>query len=300
MILSIFTIPKAFCGRIELIQRNAIKSRIAIGSDAEVILVGDDEGTLEIAQEFELKHIPAIDRNRFNTPTVSSAFDLAQGAAQGSVMAYVNADIMLTPDVLKVAQMVPFSEYLVTGRRWDLDVLEEFDFGEPDWDGSLRKRAAENGRPQEPAGMDCFIFPKGMFRDLPPFGVGRAGWDNWMVYRARSLKVPVIDATGFVTIIHQNHDYAHHPFGVTGALGGDELEWNLKLGGGWDHVFTLDDANWILDSKGMRKRPLTRKTLLRRFRTIPVFHPGLKWLFDILKSCKRLAKRIFFPPRDPN
>ena len=183
MILSIFTIPKAFCGRIELIQRNAIKSWIAIGSDAEVILVGDDEGTLEIAQEFELKHIPAIDRNRFNTPTVSSAFDLAQGAAQGSVMAYVNADIMLTPDVLKVAQMVPFSEYLVTGRRWDLDVLEEFDFGEPDWDGSLRKRAAENGRPQEPAGMDCFIFPKGMFRDLPPFGVGRAGWDNWMVYR---------------------------------------------------------------------------------------------------------------------
>jgi len=66
-------------------------------------------------------------------------------------------------------------------------------------------------------GLDYFIFPCGLFRDIPPFAVGRPAWDNWLVYKARSLGLPVIDATKMVTAIHQNHAYSHHPMGKEGA-----------------------------------------------------------------------------------
>ena len=41
-----------------------------------------------------------------------------------------------------------------------------------------------------------------------------------MIYRARSLGIPVIDATRAVTAVHQDHDYSHVPEGR-----GDRLAW---------------------------------------------------------------------------
>ena len=30
---------------------------------------------------------------------------------------------------------------------------------------------------------------------MPDFAIGRAGWDNWMIYHARQQGWPVIDGT---------------------------------------------------------------------------------------------------------
>jgi hypothetical protein len=56
----------------------------------------------------------------------------------------------------------------------------------------------------------------------------------------------VVDATRAVMAIHQNHDYAHIPDGVEGAWKGPEAQRNLALAGGYEHVFTLSDATWLL------------------------------------------------------
>jgi hypothetical protein len=64
---------------------------------------------------------------------------------------------------------------------------------------------------------------------VPPFAVGRPGWDNWMIYRARLLRIPVVDATRAITAIHPRHGYEHVPEG-TGALWyGPEAEANFEL-----------------------------------------------------------------------
>ena len=49
--LTIFACPKGFVGRAGEIQRNAIRSWVRLGPDVEVILLGDDEGVAEAAQE---------------------------------------------------------------------------------------------------------------------------------------------------------------------------------------------------------------------------------------------------------
>jgi len=293
--LTIFAIPKPFVGHIGIIQRNAIKSWLSLGEQVEILLLGDEVGIQEIAAEFNLAHLPGLKRNRFNTPTVSSAFDIAQKAAKGSFMAYVNGDIILTRDFLKVPGSIPFKKFLISGQRLNLEVTEELDFISPDWERELVQQAATSGKRIGPAAMDCFIFPKGMYRHLPPFGIGRAGWDNWIVYWARSHKIPVIDATQALTLIHQNHDYAHHPQGLDGVYFGEERDSNIELAGGWEHIFTLDDANWLLTPGGLKRPPLTGSSLLNRMRRLPSLHPLttplVKLLFGAAKICQKVGRR---------
>ncbi|MDP6133751.1 MAG: hypothetical protein QF856_04060, partial [Candidatus Marinimicrobia bacterium] len=68
------------------------------------------------------------------------------------------------------------------------------------------------------------------------------------VYKARSNKIPVIDATELITIIHQNHDYPlkrEESFHI-------ECERNFKLVGGYWSAFSLRDANKLLDENGIK------------------------------------------------
>lgn len=52
--LTIFAVPKPFRGQIGIIQRNAIQSWTKLKLRPEIILLGNDEGTQEIAREFGL------------------------------------------------------------------------------------------------------------------------------------------------------------------------------------------------------------------------------------------------------
>ena len=72
----------------------------------------------------------------------------------------------------------------------------------------LRRRAVRDGRLRGPTAIDWFVFSDRLFDPIPPFLVGRAAFDNWMIWKART-RGPVIDATEAVIAIHQPHDYAH-------------------------------------------------------------------------------------------
>ncbi len=57
--LTIFSAPKPFTDpHINTIQRNAIQSWQQMGSDVEVILVGEEDGMADVAAEFEVTHLP--------------------------------------------------------------------------------------------------------------------------------------------------------------------------------------------------------------------------------------------------
>ena len=100
----------------------------------------------------------------------------------------------------------------MVGQRWDLAVDDALEYG-PGWEEALLHRLATDGRLHPPGGSDYFVFPAACLRK-PPLAIGRAGWDNWMIYHARRQRWPVVDATAAVTVIHQNHDYQHLPGGL--------------------------------------------------------------------------------------
>ena len=78
-LITLFTAPKPFTNpHIALIQRNAIRSWIALGQDVEILLLGDEEGMAENARTMGVKHIPSIHKNASGTPLISSLFQTAR------------------------------------------------------------------------------------------------------------------------------------------------------------------------------------------------------------------------------
>lgn len=290
--LTLFAIPKAFRGHINTIQRNAIISWTLLHSRPEIILLGSDEGTAEIAQEFNLQHVPDVACNEYGTPLLNSLFEIAQTVGKGSRFAYVNADIILMNDFMAAVQNIPFERFMLTGQRWNLDVEEAIDFNNPDWENQLRSRIAQSGRPEGPQAMDYFVFPHGIYQELPPFAIGRVYWDNWLLYKAMSADVPVIDATTAIMAIHQNHDYNHHPQGRDGIWQGAEAANNEKLVGGRDYAFfMLDLVNWLMTPQGLQKPQWTQQRLNRCLEMLPLVRPEFRGWAALLKNL--LEKRLY-------
>lgn len=287
--LTIFSIPKPFQGHIGTIQRNALQSWVQLSPPCEVILCGNDPGVAEAAAEYGVKHLPDIARNEYGTPLLNSAFERVQRVAKERFIAYVNADIIFLSDLLASVQRVTVQRFLMVGQRWDLDVRAPIDFKSEDWEQRLRKHVCSHGTLHPPAGSDYFIFPNGVMGDMPAFGVGRPGWDNWFIYRARALGLPVIDATVVNTVIHQNHDYSHIQDGANvSTVESPDAAYNLKLLGDQEHVFTLYDATHRLT----RHLVVPAWTLLhfeRRWKALPVLQP---WAGPLVRSVNRLIQKI--------
>ncbi len=267
--ISIFTAPKPFTNpHIATIQRNAIRSWKAIG--AEVILVGDEEGMAEAARELDVKHAPDVARNDYGTPKIDSIFELGRNAATGDLLAYINADIILLPDFNAAADRVTQTqkEFLIIGQRWDLDVRDELDFSEG-WCERLLGEIKIRARRHPRGGSDYFLFPKAVFNTIPPFAIGRAGWDNWMIYEARQRGWKVVDGSADINIIHQDHDYSHLPDGKPHYKLPETFD-NIKAGGGKRTIFMLDDCDYLLKDGKLDYFPMTWKKFWREVEIIPL------------------------------
>lgn len=251
--LTIVTLPKSFIGHINIIQRNAIQSWLKLRPECEVILYGDDDGVAETANELGVKHISSIEKNEFGTPLLSSAFNSAQKLAKNNILMYANSDIIFFQDLIEAVQRIDKASFLLCGRRRDLDVREEIEFESNGWADNLLDKVKNEGRLHGLSGMDYFIFPRNLI-NMPAFAVGRPGWDTWLIYNMRSRRIPVIDATKAVTVIHQNHDFSHSRFGEKKRVGGPEWQKNIEIAGGLTNMLTLRDADWVLEENGL-KRP---------------------------------------------
>jgi hypothetical protein len=266
--LTLFSCPKAFRGHIKVIQTNALQSWVALSPTCQIILFGEEEGIAEAASRFGARHIPNVSRNEYGTPLLDDVFSKAQEAASGAVMCYVNADVILISDIVKAVERVQKEKkaYLMVGRRWNVDLDQPWDFSQPDWQEKLRASVLRLGKPTPPEWIDYFVFPRGFYRGLHPFALGRAGFDNWLLWKARSLGGPIIDASETVMVVHQKHDYSHHPQGKEGVWNGAEAKRNRELMGGWHHCFTLSDATYRLTPAGLklnlRKERLARIVLV--------------------------------------
>ncbi|NLG73106.1 MAG: glycosyltransferase family 2 protein [Chloroflexi bacterium] len=264
-LLTIFTAPKPFTNpHIDTIQRNAIQSWLQLGPDVEVFLIGEEAGLAEVAREFGVTHLPDVRRNSEGTPLVSSIFDLARQASSSPLLAYVNADIILLPDFVTAARQVmkQAEQFLIVGQRWDLDVRSRLDFS-PGWEERLRTDLNARGRLHPPAGSDYFIFPRALFTEMPEFAIGRAGWDNWMIYHARKQGFPTIDATPSIQIVHQDHDYSHLPGGRP-HYDLEESSRNMALAGGSQNMYIVLDTDKQFSGGRIHAPRLTVLRVVRR------------------------------------
>ena len=93
--LTLFTAPKSFKGHYEIIQINAIQSWLHLRPECEIILLGNDEGTAEVASRFGVLHLPDIESNEYGTPLINSMFSKAQGVARYQLLCYINRQLYI-------------------------------------------------------------------------------------------------------------------------------------------------------------------------------------------------------------
>jgi hypothetical protein len=292
--LTIFACPKPFLGLFNIIQRNAIQSWRRLGPEVEVILMGNDEGTSEVAKEFGIHHIPDVVRNQFGTPLIRSLFDQAQEKARYDRLCFVNADIILMSNFIQATKrvVVEMPQSLMVGRRWNLDLKEPVDFN-ANWEEWLLTEVAYRGKLYYHFAIDYFVYPKGIWGEIPPFAIGRPGWDNWILYQAYSQKMPIIDLTKMTTVVHQNHDYSHHPQGWAGAMKGEESKRNLKLASAVAQVYSLLDAQYQLTRTGVKRRVTPYYSPFYLYRHLVVLSESYPFLKPLVHLIKVTGNRFF-------
>lgn len=256
-LLTLFSSPKPFTDpHINIIQRNAIASWTYL-KDVKVILLGDEEGEAEAARDLGVLHFPNVDVNEKGTPLISSMLDLAREHSDSPLLGIINADILLMDDIVEASRRVEsaLDKFVLLGQRGDLDILQSMEFAEG-WQSQLREKIRNEGELHRPAGSDYFIFPRSCYTDIPNFAIGRAGWDNWFIYKARAEKWDVVDATPDVTIVHQNHDYRHLAGGQI-HYSAPETKKNTEMAGGvvQTRYTILDATRQLRDGRITRPRP---------------------------------------------
>ncbi len=286
--LTFFTTCKPFTGRTAVLQRNAIESWTRIGRGCDIILVGDDEGTTETAAAFGIRHAPKVERNEYGTPLLDSVFDKAQAMARHDMLCYLNADIMLMSDFMEALRRLPPERLLMISRRWNVDVEELWDFGDPEWEMRLREHARACGYQKSIlGGPDFFVFRRGQWCDIPPFALGRTVFDNWLIYAAVSLDYPVIDASSCVMAIHQNHDCGHADGGWSNAWFGEEATRNRALARDGAKTYNFLDATHLMTLDGV-KPAMTPEHMARRYtRRLPRWFDRRLFLANTLHELGR-------------
>jgi len=203
--MSIFTTCKPFCGQTREIQENAIKSWTLLQPRPEIIILGNDDGTAEIAARLGICHEPDLELFT-NPPRVDVIFDAGERTAKNRLLAYINADIILGQRFMLAAQAANRAfdndPFLMTGLRWDLMDWQGLDIGGPDWWEKLEARLMQSGQFHTCTGADYFVFRRGLWPEIPDFYIGHSAWDNWLIMDVVRRGLPVVNATQFVWAVH--------------------------------------------------------------------------------------------------
>ncbi len=251
--ITIFAVPKPFRGHIAVIQRNAISSWTRLHPQCQVILLGDEEGTSTVAEDLGVLHIPEVARNEYGTPLLSDVISQAERRAKHRLLCYVNCDIILMSDFTRAIERVARmkSDFLMIGQCWDVPITGLLAFDQLEREKHLSSLVKQFGETRGPSAIDYFVFPVGFYEGLPPFALGRACFDLWMIWKARESGAAVVDATRAVRAVHQNHDYSHVPGGKHEAYRGEEATRNWELAGGEDHLYNMSNATHRLTTTGL-------------------------------------------------
>jgi len=253
--ISFLASPKPFIGIAKDQQYHAIRSWLASTENAEVILYGDSAGISEAGIELGVKVYKNIDCSLSGIPYFGAIVAHAAQNAQHDLQVYINSDILISGIHLAL-KAIDFKRYLLIGQRIDLDHNVFIDLSKENWVhelvGIVRMGKAKL---HLPTGIDYFAYRKGMWENLPPIIIGRAGYDNALLAYCIMNNIPIIDGTYTVTALHQYHDYSHIEGGEKVVMQGSEAMHNLTQAGGTRSRTMVSDATYVIKKLHMISFP---------------------------------------------
>jgi len=286
----IFSSPKPRKANTEAVQISAFRSWRRIFPKARILLFGDGATWESFAHEEGLELAGPLPVGSEGGEVIRFLFEKTSQLAGDGLAMYLNSDILLDPSALTaVARLESLpGPWLASARRcclteWAGPALKE----DEEWQ-RFYQRAREESVWGPACAMDMFLFRGLSFEAMPPFLIGHRGWDNWMIYHARSQNIPVIDMSAAMRIIHCAHDYSY-------AKGNQNFKQrrqareniNLHLIGGEAKLFHLGHATHELRSEALSPRA-GWALMQRNMEFWCITHPEHVWWVRILR-------RIFHP-----
>ena len=225
-VLTLFSVPKPFEGEIGELQRRSVASWRELG--VQVVLLGDVEAA---ARELGVEHVSGLEFDGGWSPAARLCVRARRrrGPLSAALLRQCGRRLRPGPDDRRQGCTRASSGFSSSGRR------------RRQGSGAVRPRWTGSSSPR-----GCSA--------TPPFAIGRACFDNWLVWKARQVGV-VIDATHDVRAIHQPHGYKHVEGGMDKAYYGEEAARNLELAGGKSRLYTLHDASHVLRDGKLRRNP---------------------------------------------
>ena len=104
----------------------------------------------------------------------------------------------------------------------------------------------------------------------------------------------MVDLTKMVSVVHQNHDYSHHPEGWVGASKGKEAKQNIKLAG--EIAYSLLDAQYCLTEKGIKRRVTPYYSPFYLYQLLVRFSESHKFLKPLIRFIKMIGDRFLSHP----
>ena len=292
--ITIFCTPKNFEGIFDTIQKNAIRSWRYLSKDVEIIIFGNSKGAEMIANEVGGIYYPDVKCSKNGVPFLSDLFQKANLIASFDILLFINSDIVLPEKILGAIKIAnnTFSNFLLVGYRWDLEVKKIINFKKTATSSAFWKISESKSRKDSPAAIDYFIFRRNALKKIPDFVIGRPGYDNWLIWYARRHFIPVIDISEEVKAIHQSHHYNFHNLKNNPKvfdrnkipIEEDGLK-NLRLHG--KKVLNLLDADYfILNGKVLKKR--TKEYIYRNLGKLPIIFHEFSFFLNIYKKLYRI------------
>tara|TARA_B100001123_G_C15305522_1_gene1022552 strand:- start:1684 stop:2565 length:882 start_codon:yes stop_codon:yes gene_type:complete len=286
-VVTIFSTPKDFSGEFDIIQRNAMNSWRAISEEIEIIIIGESLGAKDAAKSISAKYIKNVETSNEGTPTISGLFGVAEKYANNNILCYVNADIILPKNFLGLISILlnEKRKFMTVGYRWDLDVPDPIDFRDDKILGAFWENAKKNAKKHACTGIDYFIFKKGTFKNMLDLAIGRFGWDNWLLWKVRRMRIPLIDVSNEIFAIHQNHSYRFGDFKSESSIlsNSESIHNQNKIDG---KTLNLLDANYHLDYGKIKKKG-SKEFINRNLGKLPIIFPEFSLLLKIYKKLYR-------------
>lgn len=216
---------------------NSLKSFEALRSTWHVVIFADDTS---LCKGSHLSHLRLVRTSclqskvhkYFQRPTLDFILrSMSEHVASKHVAMYVNSDIILlakhfdaTYDLVRKNS----KNFVITGRRYDLDVKQPVDFSSEQSLRTFSRMVLKLGKQHTQYGLDFFIFSHEALtriikQGFPAFLVGIYRWDNVMLSTVLLTRhLHVFDGSETILAVHQGtetHDHKHEK----GSKYNDEL-----------------------------------------------------------------------------
>ena len=275
--ITVLASPKRFIDSTKTLQDNAINSWIKQFGKENICLFGDNE-TKENSDRLGVNY-DRPETNESGLPLINSIFNIARNRFSTEYFLFINSDIILLSDLKNSVEMLSkrfMDGFLLIGRRTNLDVKEIINFSNKNIECELREQASRNGKLVDLTSIDYFLFPHDSFKEIPPLRVGRAGYDNIIIFWAKKHeKIAVVDGTKSILAIHQNHNYGHVNGGKNEVYLGREAKENIAMVGNNERLFFINESDYKIANEKIIKNHGPKYYMSKRylFNVLPAMYP---------------------------